>query len=233
MNIAIIPARGGSKRIPGKNLRDFCGQPIIAWSIQAALNSQLFDQVIVSTDCPTIAKVSRMHGASVPFIRPAHLSDDFSSTLSVVRHAVHWLIEDGQAPSRICCLYATAPMVEPDDLKLGLELLESNPKLDFAFSVTHFGFPIQRALTIESGELRMIQPEHEMTRSQDLVETCHDAGQFYWGSTQAFLEQRGIYSARSAPVLIPNHRVQDIDTPEDWERAEWLFRSLRSQKIAA
>lgn len=233
MNIAIIPARGGSKRIPNKNLRDFCGQPIIAWSIQAALNSQLFDEVVVSTDCETIAKVARMHGASVPFMRPPHLSDDFASTLAVIQHAAHWLLDDGRAPTRICCLYATAPLVEIDDLKAGLELLTGNPELDFAFSVTHFGFPIQRALTIQNGTLQMVQPEHEMTRSQDLVETCHDAGQFYWGSTQAFLEQKGFYSARSAPILIPSYRVQDIDTPADWERAEWLFRSLRSQKFAA
>lgn len=233
MNIAIIPARGGSKRIPHKNLRDFCGQPIIAWSIQAAINSRLFDRVVVSTDSHDIARVARMHGACVPFIRPPHLSGDFTSTIAVIQHAARWLIDDGHKPTRICCLYATAPLIEIADLKTGLDLLSNNSNLDFAFSVAHFGFPIQRALTIQNGKLQMMQPEHEMTRSQDLIETCHDAGQFYWGTTEAYLKQKGFYSARSAPVMIPSYRVQDIDTVADWERAEWLFRSLRSQKIAA
>ncbi|MDG2013198.1 MAG: pseudaminic acid cytidylyltransferase [Pirellulaceae bacterium] len=233
MNIAIIPARGGSKRIPRKNLRDFCGKPIIAWSIEAAVTSGLFDQVIVSTDCASIAAVSTAHGASTPFVRPPELSDDFTPTLPVIRHAINWLSAEQRTPENVCCLYATAPFVTSSDLKRGLDSLLSEPKLDFAFSVTHFPFPIQRALTLRDGHVQMLQPEYELTRSQDLSETFHDAGQFYWGRADSFAAHDRIYSANSAPVMIPCHRVQDIDTPEDWTRAECMYRAIQSQEEAA
>ena len=229
MNTAIIPARGGSKRIPRKNVRDFCGKPMIAWSIEAALQSKLFDNVIVSTDCEEVTSIARVHGASTPFVRPNGLSDDQTPTIPVIRHAINWLSQNEQRPEYVCCLYATAPFVEAGDLRKGLQILQSNSVIEFAFPVTRFPFPIQRALTVKDGQLEMIQPEYELTRSQDLPEAVHDAGQFYWGRTEAFDRQDGFYSARSAPVMIPNHRAQDIDTPEDWNRAELLFRALHSQ----
>jgi N-acylneuraminate cytidylyltransferase len=226
MNIAVIPARGGSRRIRNKNVRQFCGQPMLAWSIQAAAQSQLFEQIIVSTDCPRIAATARQYGASVPFTRPACLADDHTPTIPVVQHAIEWLGQNGQPPELVCCLYATAPFVQPDDLRRGLQLLKTGPDTEFAFSVTRFSFPIQRALKIKDDRVSMFQPEHELTRSQDLEEAWHDAGQFYWGTTDAFLRHNGFYSARSAPVVIPAHRVQDIDTEDDWTRAEWMFRAM-------
>ena len=233
MNICIIPARGGSKRIPRKNVRDFCGKPMISWSIEAALQSGLFERVIVSTDCQQIAKVAREHGAWVPFVRPAYLSDDHTPTIPVIRHAIDWLTAKSNSPRFVCCLYATAPFVQANDLKRGMQILQTDSVIEFAFSVTAFAFPVQRALLIDEGRLRMVQPEHELTRSQDLPETWHDAGQFYWGTPQAFANNDGFFSARSAPVKIPLHRVQDIDKPQDWTRAELIFRTMNSPSEAA
>lgn len=228
-NTAIIPARGGSKRIPGKNVREFCGKPMIAWSIEAALECQLFDQVIVSTDCSEIARISHRYGAVTPFTRPPELSDDHTPTIPVIRHAIGWLQDNGFQPANICCLYATAPFVQPMDLGKGLERLESDPDLEFAFSVTEFSFPILRGLRIDGNRVRMFWPEHELTRSQDLTPAFHDAGQFYWGRVHSFLNHDGFFSARSAPVILPQHRAQDIDTPEDWQRAEYMFRAWQAQ----
>lgn len=227
MNIVIIPARGGSKRIPRKNIRNFCGKPMIAWSVEAALASGCFDRVIVSTDDPEIASVATEFGAEVPFLRPAELSDDFSGTLPVIAHAVDWLKSDGSNPKAVCCLYATAPFVQPTDLQAGLKVLQQQ-QADYAFSVTSYAFPIQRALRItDTGKVEMFNPEHFNTRSQDLEETWHDAGQFYWGLTEAWLARKAIFSHSAVPVLLPRHRVQDIDTPEDWLRAEWLFKAMQ------
>ena len=231
MNIAIIPARGGSKRIERKNVRDFCGKPMIAWSIETALESGLFDKVVVSTDCPGISEVARRYGALTPFTRPTELSDDHTPTIPVIRHAIEWLCGEGESMTLVCCLYATAPFVIADDLKRGCRALQSDSELEFAFSVTGFGFPIQRALKIENGRIEMLQPEHELTRSQDLAATYHDAGQFYWGTVDAFLQRDGVYSARSAAVMIPACRVQDIDTPDDWTRAELMFQALRADSL--
>jgi len=232
MNIAIIPARGGSKRIERKNVRDFCGKPMIAWSIETALESALFDQVVVSTDCEEIAQVSRRYGAATPFTRPDDLSDGHTATIPVVRHAIQWLASHEQMPTYVCCLYATAPFATTNDLRRGFERLTTDPELQFAFPVTAFGFPIQRALGIRDDRIEMLQPEFELVRSQDLKPAYHDAGQFYWGTADAFLKQDGFYSARSAPIVLPNHRVQDIDTPEDWIRAELMFRMIQSEGVA-
>lgn len=229
MKIAIIPARGGSKRIPRKNIKLFCGKPMIAWSIEAALASGCFDQVIVSTDDLEIAAVARQHGATVPFMRPAELSDDYTGTVPVIRHAVEWFIANGENPEQACCIYATAPLVTGEDIKRGLESLVEND-CDYAFSVTSYAFPIQRAIRITTAErVEMFNPEHFNTRSQDLEEAYHDAGQFYWGRASAWLEGKMIFGPNSSPVLLPRHRVQDIDTPEDWERAEWLFKAMHAQ----
>lgn len=227
MRLAVIPARGGSKRIPRKNIKLFADRPMIAWSIQAALESRCFDEVIVSTDDIEIADVARDYGASVPFMRPAELADDHTGTIPVVRHAIEWFHQKGITPEQACCIYATAPFVRPEDIRKGLKLLASGA-CEYAFSVTTYAFPVQRALRLtDAGRVEMFQPEHFNTRSQDLEETYHDAGQFYWGQSEAWLEGRPIFSPAAVPVILPRHRVQDIDTPEDWERAEWMFRAMR------
>ncbi|MFB2649024.1 pseudaminic acid cytidylyltransferase [Shewanella mangrovisoli] len=224
MNIAIIPARGGSKRIPRKNIKLFHGKPMIAWSILAAQNAGCFERIIVSTDDVEIAAVAQEYGAEVPFIRPAEFANDYATTAEVISHAVKWLSQQGKMPERVCCLYATAPFVEPDDLRQGLALLTVDNQCQFAFSATRFGFPIQRAIKLDaSGQVSMFHPEHLFTRSQDLEEAYHDAGQFYWGKTSAWLTKEPIFAANSKVVLLPSFRVQDIDTPDDWLRAERLF----------
>jgi len=229
MKLAVIPARGGSKRIPRKNVKPFCGKPMIAWSIEAALQSACFDQVIVSTDDDEIAEVARQCGAQVPFMRPAELSDDHTGTIPVIRHAIEWFQTQGQIPVQVCCLYATAPFVYVDDLRRGLVALTDTGS-DYAFSVTSYAFPIQRAIRItNAGRVEMFNPEHFNTRSQDLDEAWHDAGQFYWGRAEAWLTGKPIFSNDAVPVKLPRHRVQDIDTPEDWVRAEWMFKALQEK----
>jgi pseudaminic acid cytidylyltransferase len=228
MKLAVIPARGGSKRIPRKNIKPFYGKPMIAWSIEAALQSGCFDQVVVSTDDAEIAEVARQCGARVPFMRPAALSDDHTGTAAVIAHAIDWLAAQGHPPDQVCCLYATAPFVSIDDLRRGLALLTDTGG-DFAFSVTSYAYPIQRAFRItDADRVDMFNPENFNTRSQDLEEAYHDAGQFYWGHAQAWLEERIIFGPASVPVLLPRHRVQDIDTPEDWIRAELMFKALHA-----
>lgn len=229
--IAVIPARGGSKRIPRKNIREFAGKPMIAWSIEAALSSGCFARVIVSTDDDEIAAVAEAHGAAVPFRRPAVLSDDHTGTIPVIAHAIDWLGEQGEAPEAVCCLYATAPFVQAVDLQAGFRALQASRDVDYAFSVTSYAFPIQRALRLTpEGRVAMFQPEHFHTRSQDLEEAWHDAGQFYWGRAAAWSQGMPIFSERAVPVPLPRHRVQDIDTPEDWQRAEWLFKAWQAQQ---
>lgn len=225
----MIPARGGSKRIPRKNIKLFCGKPMIAWSIEAALQSDCFDQIVVSTDDAEIAEVARQYGAQVPFMRPAELSGDHTGTTAVIAHAINWFAAQGETPAQICCLYATAPFVSADDLRRGLAVLTATGS-DYAFSVTSYAFPIQRAIRITSARrVEMFNAEHFNTRSQDLEEAYHDAGQFYWGRADAWLEGRIIFSPVAAPVMLPRHRVQDIDTPDDWTRAEWMFRAMQAQ----
>jgi pseudaminic acid cytidylyltransferase len=227
--VAIIPARGGSKRIPRKNIKEFCGKPMIAWSIEAAKASGCFDKIIVSTDDAEIADVAKEWGATVPFTRPAKLSDDYAGTLPVIRHAVEWLSEREAPVDYACCLYATAPFVSADDLRHGWEVIQQ-PGCSYAFSITSYAFPIQRAVRItENGRVAMFNPEHFQTRSQDLEEAWHDAGQFYWGTAKAWREERPIFGEESVPVKLPRHRVQDIDTHEDWARAEWLFRAMQAE----
>jgi len=222
--IAIIPARGGSKRIPKKNIKEFVGKPIIAYSIEAAITSELFDKVIVSTDAKEIAECAIKYGAEVPFLRPKELSDDYTGTIEVIKHCLSWLKKNGYSAKYACCIYATAPLLKPTYLREGLKLLE-NSEGSYSFSVVPFDAPIQRALRINpDNEIEMIWPENENRRSQDLEETYYDAGQFYWGSSSAFLEGKPIFTTASSPVVVPRHLAQDIDTMEDWLLAENLYR---------
>ena len=226
MRVAIIPARGGSKRIPRKNIRLFAGLPIIVYSIRAALDSKVFDKVVVSTDDEEIAVVCRAAGADVPFLRPATLADDHTGTSTVVKHALTWLADHGETFDQACCIYATAPFVQARFLRDGLAMLESSGK-SYAFSVTSFPFPIQRSVRINrDGAVEAVFREHVGTRSQDLEETYHDAGQFYWGRAASFLDDVAIFSPASVPVVLPRYLVQDIDTLEDWHRAELMFKAL-------
>lgn len=230
MNLCIIPARGGSKRIPRKNIRDFCGKPMIAWSIEAARASDLFDHIIVSTDDDEIAAVAEAYGADIPFHRPADLAGDYAPTRPVVNHAIHAVKQRFGHPDYVCTIYPTAPFIEIDDLKRGLEQLTASGA-DFAFTVTRYAYPIQRALKCTStGGITMFQSEYRYTRSQDLEPAYHDAGQFYWGRTEAFLKDRDTYSCASVPIILPNWRVVDIDNEEDRQRAELLFRALKVQR---
>lgn len=225
MRLAVVPARGGSKRIPRKNIKSFFGRPMIAWSIAAARESGCMDRIIVSTDDREIAAVARDCGAEVPFMRPAELSDDHAGTIPVIAHAAQWQAQHGQAPTSVCCIYATAPFVQPADLRQAMGMLDSSD-CEYVFSATRYPYPIQRAMRVTpSGRVEMFNPDLFHIRSQDLEEAFHDAGQFYWGRPQAWLQGKPIFSPRSAALVLPSHRVQDIDTPEDWTRAELMFRA--------
>ncbi len=233
MKLAVIPARGGSKRIPRKNIRPFAGQPMISWSIRAAIKSQCFDRIIVSTDDEEIAQVARDHGAEVPFLRPLELSDDYTATVPVIAHAVHWQNTHASAATEVCCIYATAPFLRAEDLQQGLQTLRETDA-SYAFSVTKYVFPIQRAIRITAEQrVEMFDPVHAVTRSQDLEEAWHDAGQFYWGRAERWLAQDDLFGPRSAPVPLPPYRVQDIDTPDDWDRAEWMFHAMNRDRAEA
>lgn len=226
MRLCIIPARGGSKRIPRKNIKTFGGRPMIEWSIRVALQSKCFDRVLVSTDDSEISQVAVACGAEVPFLRPVELSDDHTATIPVIAHAIDWQNSNGEQVTEACCLYATAPFVKCEDLRVGLEKLLLGDAV-YVFTLTSFPYPIQRALRVNSHQqVEMFQPEHFNTRSQDLPEAWHDAGQFYWGKANAWLSQTPIFGKCSSAVQIPRWRVQDIDTPEDWKRAELMFNCL-------
>jgi len=221
--ICIIPARGGSKRIPRKNVALFQGRPMISWSIKAAFETGIFDQIIVSTDDKEIAEVARAEGADVPFFRPNDLADDFTPTVPVISHAIEMI---GIAPDvAVCCLYATAPLVRSEDIRAGLALLVN---ADSVIAITSFPFPIQRSLRYsEDGGVQMLQPEYLLTRSQDLEETWHDAGQFYWARASFWSEGGPLIGPGAKGLPLLRHHVQDIDTPEDWARAEVLFASVK------
>lgn len=225
MNACIIPARGGSKRIPKKNIREFCGKPMIAYSIEAAKEAAIFERIIVTTDSEEIAEVARCWGAEVPYVRPAELSSDQATTDAVLVHALNWFLENGDSVQKACCLYATAPFVKPEYLSQGLADLDSR-KATSVIAVTTFPFPILRGLKInEQSALEMIWPEHRLTRSQDLPEAYHDAGQFYWVNVARYLALPKLYASDAAPIILPRHLVQDIDTEEDWQRAELMYKA--------
>lgn len=230
MRIALIPARGGSKRIPRKNIRPFLGKPIIHYSIEAALGSGEFDRVIVSTDDEEIAEVARAGGAETPFLRPAHLSDDFATTMDVIRHTLDVTDSAASPVEAICCVYATAPFVTGHDLSEAGNLFGTSGAA-FVFSATEFPFPVQRGFTLDqAGGVELLHPEHADTRSQDLPAAYHDAGQFYWCRADAIREDKAIFASHSRPYLLERSRVQDIDTPDDWAYAELLYKMSEEQR---
>jgi len=199
---------------------------MIAWSIEAAQKSGCFDRIIVSTDDLEVASIAKNCGAEVPFLRPPELADDHTGTMPVISHAIMKCMESDGMPELTCCIYATAPFIQASDLRRGLEEITCG-SCDYAFSVTTYPFPIQRALRLVSdGRLEMFDASKFNVRSQDLEEAYHDAGQFYWGRTAAWLEGRLIFSRASVPITLPRYRVQDIDTIEDWIRAEYMFQAL-------
>lgn len=227
--VAIIPARGGSKRIPKKNIKDFHGKPLIAYSIEVALKSKLFDKVIVSTDDDEIAKVAKKYGAEVPFIRPKELSDDFVGTGAVIAHAMNFLKGAGEEIEYFCAIYATAPLLQVKYLQEGLEMLKSSDA-HMAFGATSMPFPIQRTFKIdENGRCKMFTPQHFMSRSQDLDVAYQDAGQFFWIDPNNKATDIA-FGKSSIPVVLPRHLVQDIDTLEDWRRAEYMYEILKREK---
>jgi N-acylneuraminate cytidylyltransferase len=226
--VAIITARGGSKRIPRKNIKDFLGKPILAYSVAAALESGCFDEVMVSTDCREIAEVAVSYGARIPFFRSASTSDDMATTAEVLVEVVNDYIGLGIEYTHACCIYPTAPFVTAEKLRNGYQrLIESDA--DSVLPVVRFGYPIQRALRIQNGKLSMIWPEQMNTRSQDLPPTYHDCGQFYWFTVSRFLETRKLFSERTVPILLPESEVQDIDNEEDWKIAEMKYRLMSKQ----
>ena len=225
--VAIIPARGGSKRIANKNIRDFLGKPIIAYSIEVAIESKLFDRVIVTTDSEDIANVAKEYGAEVPFMRPEELAGDKAKGRDVLIHALEYLQKDSKDEiDAFCHIYATAPFLTPEYLIQGLELLKKK-NATMTFSVGSFNYPVQRALKINKmGQLEMITPEYEFYRSNDLEESYHDAGQFYWFDSKKILTEKKVFSKESYPVLLPSYLVVDIDTEEDWIRAELMKKAI-------
>ncbi|MDA7733963.1 pseudaminic acid cytidylyltransferase [Candidatus Pelagibacter sp.] len=231
MNLCVIPARGGSKRIPKKNIKFFCGKPIILWSIEEAIKSKCFEKIIVSTDDEEIANLVKSHGIDVPFMRPKELSDDYTETIPVIAHAIRHQIKHNQSPSKVCCIYAAAPFIRANDLKLCFEKLD-NCGAEFTFPATSYAYPIQRSFRINKNQrAEMFQPKHSNSRSQDLEEAYHDAGQFYWGKVNAWLENNSIINENASPILLPRYRVQDIDTPEDWQKAEIMFKAINENKL--
>jgi N-acylneuraminate cytidylyltransferase len=231
LNVCVIPARGGSKRIPRKNIKEFNGKPIIAYSIEAALKSNCFNQVIVSTDDDEIAEVAKKYGAQVPFSRPDELSNDYVGTIPVIKHAIEWMEDNNNLIENVCCLYATAPFVRSKIISKAYQKLKDT-KADYCFSVTSFAFPIQRAIKVtEKNKVSMFYPEYFNVRSQDLEESYHDAGQFYWGKAQAFKDELPLFSEVATPYVLPRYLVQDIDTLEDWIRAEAMYKVLQETSM--
>lgn len=229
-NIVIIPARGGSKRIPKKNIKDFLGKPIIAYSIEMAISCKLFSRVIVSTDDEEIKDVVLKYGAEVPFIRPKNIADDFTGTHEVVGHAIEYLENTGETMDYVCCIYPTAPLIQKDDLIKGFKLIQTN-KWNSVMAATNFSYPIFRSFeNLPNGGLKMIFPEHYNSRSQDLPEIYHDAGLFYWAKPEIWKKKPQGFNEKNSIVKLPNYRIQDIDTPDDWKKTEILYEIINSKK---
>ena len=227
MTIAIIPARGGSKRIPRKNIRPFCGQPMISYAITAAQAAGCFEHIVVSTDDAEIAAVARHCGAETPFLRNATLADDHTGTTAVVVDAIRRLVALGIHAAHYCWIYATVPLIRASDLLAAYQRLTTSAA-DYAFSAAAFGFPIQRALQLTAnGCATPFWPENMGKRSQDLTPAYQDAGQFYWGRRDAWLGGRGVFDGNGLAQVLPRYRVVDIDTEEDWQLAELLYQALQ------
>jgi pseudaminic acid cytidylyltransferase len=223
MNIVVIPARGGSKRIPRKNIRTFAGKQMIVWPIEAAQRSGLFDVILVSTDDEEIANVARRAGAEVPFRRPDELADDYTGTLEVMTHAAGWAHEEGILGPALCCLYPAAPFVLPEDLEAGRMLLESGGWDYVVAAAEHRKSVFRSFVRSRDGAAEMLFPQYREARSQDLPPVYYDAGSFYWGASQAWLQSRPIFGERTTILELPASRTLDIDTPEDWTAAERIF----------
>jgi pseudaminic acid cytidylyltransferase len=228
MNLAVIPARGGSKRIPRKNIKKFCGKPMISYAITAAKVSNLFEHVVVSTDDEKIAEIANAWGAETPFVRPAELANDYTATVPVIAHAIKSCHNFGWEFDQVCCLYPGVPFIQIDDMRDALVRM-NNSEADYCFPVTEYPAAIQRALKLLSNaKMQPFYPEFELTRTQDLELAYYDAGQFYWGKPEAWLAGRNVHS-NGLGYAIPNWRVVDIDTPEDWDRAELIYRAIISK----
>lgn len=227
MKIAVIPARGGSKRIPRKNIKNFKGVPIISYAINAAKKSGLFDHIIVSTDDEEIKNVSIDLGAIAPFTRPEHLANDFATTVPVIKHAIEWSANNLGGVTDVCCIYPTVPFIKPKDIISAYEILINSKQVDYVFSATDYSFPIQRAFKVaNNGFVEMYFPENYSARSQDLPRSYQDAAQFYWAHSGTFLREEEFFSCNSKAHLLPRYLVQDIDTLSDWVRAEYLYDVL-------
>jgi len=229
--MAIIPARGGSKRIPRKNIKSFLGQPVIKYSIDAAVEAGLFNEVMVSTDDKEIAELAVELGASVPFLRSAKTAGDYAATADVIDEVLREYINRGYRFDYFCCIYPTAPFITAEKLIEGFRLLNESGA-DSLTPVASFNYPIQRALKIEDGRLLRMWPEYELSRSQDLVPTYHDVGQFYWHRVASFLNRNDKVDHVNIPMIIPEMEMQDIDTEEDWKVAEMKFRLTKLSKLS-
>lgn len=232
MMLAMITARGGSKRIPRKNIRPFCGKPIIAYSIEAARQSGCFDEIMVSTDDAEIADVAHTYGAIIPFPRSPETSGDHATTAAVIVEVIQEYQKLGRPVNVACCLYPTAPFVTPETLRQGLRVLESDSRLATMMPVTRYSYPIQRSLRVLEGRISLFQPEHLLTRSQDLETAYHDAGQFYWLRTSAFLREPSLMTPNTGALVLPEWQVQDIDNEDDWILAEAKFEILARRAAA-
>jgi N-acylneuraminate cytidylyltransferase len=229
-SLAIITARGGSKRIPRKNIRPFLGKPIIQYSIEAAREAGVFDEVMVSTDDEEIAAIARGLGAQVPFMRSAGTSNDYATTADVIAEVIDSYHALGMTFETCCCIYPTAPFVNAEKLRTAFDLLMKDPKAKSVVPVVRFGFPIQRSFKIEDGLAKMNWPEHMMTRSQDLTPAYHDCGQFYFLRTATFMEEKKLYTDHTIPLEMRESEVQDIDNEEDWRVAEIKYRFLQEKQ---
>ena len=227
--IAMITARGGSKRIPRKNIRDFCGKPILAYSIEAALASGIFDEVMVSTDSIEIADIAKEHGADVPFMRSLENSDDYADTTAVLLEVLNEYKKCGKMFEEFCCIYPTAPFVTAEKLKESYHILQCSDACNVV-SMTPFSFPPQRGMIKLGTYLAPAAPEHINSRSQDLAEILHDCGQFYWCRTAAFFQNQNILYHKTLPYLVPELEVQDIDNESDWELAEIKYQYMMKKK---
>ena len=227
MKIAVIPARGGSKRIPRKNIKDFCGKPMIAHAIGVAQRSGLFDHIVVSTDDAEIARVAGEFGAEVPFIRPAALADDFTPTVPVIAHATSACQALGWRVDQVCSIYPAVPFLQEDDLVSAIHILETHD-VGYVFPIAAFPSAIQRALRqLPDGEIEPFYSQYATVRTQDLEPAFYDAGQFYWGFAQTWLEGKIIHK-HAAGLIIPDWKVIDIDTHEDWQRAELMYAAFNN-----
>lgn len=229
MHIVIIPARGGSKRIPKKNIKNFYGKPIIAWSILTAIKSKLFDKIIVSTDNKKIAELSKHYGAEIPFIRDKSLSDDVTGLDSVIQNALKILLKKGWIIDSVCCILPTSPFTKIDDLIAAKKIIQRD-NIDYVFAATNFNYTIYRSFIIKKNKIKINYPKKLHRRSQDFEEVYHDAGQFYWGCAKSWLKKKSIFGNNSKIIKIPNWRTQDINIPDDWHRAELIYKIINKKK---